>query len=402
MPTVASATPVKKPAPLVSAVKLVDEFLTRAFNEKASDVHIEPWETDCRVRIRVDGVLVGIAQYQKSIHEEVVARLKVLASLRTDVRSLPQDGRFKFNIQAISVNVRISITPSFYGEKIVLRLLPVSVNPHTLEHLGFCNSDIEAMSQALSVFHGMVLVSGPTGSGKTTTLYTLLHKISSPEISVVTLEDPIEYSIPGITQIPIHTGGQMTFANVLRATVRQDPDVLMVGEIRDSATAELSTHIALTGHLLLSTVHTNDAVTTIPRLIDMGIEPFLIASTLRAVVSQRLVRKICSSCKQESKITQSEAEYLKRSGAIDPENFKSIRGRGCDLCKNTGYAGRTVIAEVLPITDQIRTLIMQKATPEEIRNVAIAQGMTPLLQDAVRKIRFGITTFEEVVSICQN
>lgn len=401
-----------------SPVKLVDEVILRAHSEKASDIHIEPAEHECRVRIRIDGELMFLGRYKKEIHEEAVARLKVLSLLRTDIRMSPQDGRFKVNIAGIALNVRLSVVPSFYGEKCVLRLLPQALHTHTLGNLGFSARNEEKINQAISATHGMILVVGPTGSGKTTTLYAILQKVSAPEFSVVTLEDPIEYAVGGITQIPIYGNGGhgngsgngnggLTFATALRAVVRQDPDVIMVGEIRDTATAELSTHAALTGHLLLSTLHTNDAVTALPRLIDMGVEPFLIASTVRAIISQRLIRKVCQKCAFERKITASEIDFLEKCriqrqkycSQNDPVVQKITCGRGCAGCRNSGYSGRTVISEVLLLNEQIGEMIMQKAQSEELRKCAIESGMTLLMEDAVEKVFQGKTTMEEIVSV---
>lgn len=385
-----------------SPVKLVDEVILRAYSEKASDIHIEPGEHDCRVRIRIDGELVYLGRYKKEIHEEAVARLKVLSLLRTDIRMSPQDGRFKVNIAGIVLNVRISVVPSFYGEKCVLRLLPPISQTHTLEALGFCIRDRESIDKVLSASFGMILVVGPTGSGKTTTLYSMLQKTAQPGVSAVTLEDPVEYAIPNITQIPIHSGSSMNFSTVLRAVVRQDPDVIMVGEIRDAVTAELSTHIALTGHLLLSTLHTNDSATALPRLIDMGVEPFLVASTMKAVVSQRLVRKVCQKCVSDRNITDSEIAYLKKHGLYERYPLKKVmKNNGCSACRNSGYFGRTVIVEVLELGDCVRDLIMRKASANEIKKLAMEGGMTSLLEDAIEKVSHGITTLDEVAITCQ-
>ncbi len=384
-----------------SPVKLVDEVILRAYSDKASDIHIEPGDGECRVRIRIDGDLVQIGRYKKEIHEEAVARLKVLASLRTDVRNAPQDGRFKVNIGGTGVNIRLSIIPTFYGEKCVLRLLPQTTQSHTPESLGFTAADGTLITQAISANHGMILVAGPTGSGKTTTLYSFLRKISSGDVSLVTLEDPVEYALPEITQIPIHAHAQLTFATALRSVLRQDPDVIMVGEIRDGPTAELSVHAALTGHLLLSTLHTNDAVTAIPRLIDLGVEPFLIASTLRAVVSQRLVRKICPACRTGRKAATSEVEFLNKSKEkIDTANVTLHYGRGCGECRKTGYSGRTVISEIIVPTDGFRELVVARAPAQELFARAIFDGTTPLFDGAVRKVLDGTTTIEEVAVSC--
>lgn len=384
-----------------SPVKLVDEIISRAYLEKASDIHIEPGEQDCRVRIRIDGNLHVVGNYKKVIHEEAIARLKVLSMLRTDVRTIPQDGRFKVNINSTHIHIRLSVVPSFYGEKCVLRLLPHSTQDYTLENLGFGVNEIEKIQKSIAIPHGMILVVGPTGSGKTTTLHALLRKISVSDISITSLEDPIEYSVPGITQIPIHAQSNMTFATALRAVVRQDPDIIMVGEIRDTATAELSVHAALTGHLLFSTLHTNNAVTALPRLVDMGIEPFLIASVVRAIISQRLVRKICTKCRFEYEATESELDYIKKAGGLnDVLTQKLKKGRGCIACKNSGYAGRVVVSEVLVLDKNIRSLIAKKADTDQLQLAAVEGGMILLVQDGVKKILAGQTTIEEVASQC--
>jgi len=385
-----------------SPVKLVDEIIIRAYNEKASDIHVEPWEHECRVRIRIDGDLISIGKYKKEIHEETMARLKVLSSLRTDVRTVPQDGRFRVNVSGTSVSIRISIIPSFFGEKAVLRLLPQGLSNHSLKNLGFSDSDQKKILDILGISHGMVLVVGPTGSGKTTTLYTLLQKISKPDIATVTLEDPIEFCIPGVTQIPIHGGGSLTFSSALRAVVRQDPDIIMLGEIRDATTAELSVHAALTGHLVLSTLHTNDAVTGLLRLIDMGVEPFLVASTVRAIISQRLVRKICFACVYKRKVTKSDFDFIEKYslGSTAKEIETLAEGKGCDQCRGTGYVGRMVITETLVLDEKIRELVMQKASSVEIKARAIESGMIPIVQDAIEKMIAGKTTIEEIATHC--
>lgn len=387
-----------------SPVKLIDEVILRANSEKASDIHIEPFEHLCQVRIRVDGGLVLLGRYKKEIHEEAVARLKVLSSLRTDVRMAPQDGRFKVSITGAALNIRLSIVPSFFGEKCVLRLLPQTQHVHTLDGLGFSQENVKKIHAGLSAAHGMVLVVGPTGCGKTTTLYTLLQKIAAPDVALVTLEDPIENSLLGVTQIPIHGNGHITFASALRAVVRQDPDVIMVGEIRDTATAELSTHAALTGHLVLSTLHTNDAVMTLPRLIEMGVEPFLVASTVRMIISQRLVRKICMKCIAERKITASEIEFLEKyqTRGVEFTALQIKHGRGCAECRHSGYSGRLVVSEVLLVDERIREGLMQKCSPDELRKKAEDGGMCSLVKDGIEKILQGKTTFEEIALICQH
>lgn len=380
-------------------VRLVDEIIARAFTERASDIHFEPVGADCRIRIRTDGILIPGGRYSKLMHEEVISRLKVLAGLRTDIKFLPQDGRFRVNLSNNSINIRISVVPSIHGEKGVLRLLPSTLQNHSLETLGFSLHNVGIISKNIDVPHGMILVVGPTGSGKTTTLYTLLQKKSPSDVSTVTLEDPVEYSVPNITQIPINTS--MTYANALRAVVRQDPDVIMVGEIRDHLTAELATHVALTGHLLFSTLHTNDAVTVLPRLIDMGVEPFLVASTVRMIISQRLVRKICVTCKKEFEPSKIESEYLASIGILSSNSkFKIYKGVGCAQCKNTGYLGRTVLSETFIVDEKIKNKIMEKPSSDDLQKIAIEQGMVCLIKDAADKVINGITTCEEIAVVC--
>jgi type II secretory ATPase GspE/PulE/Tfp pilus assembly ATPase PilB-like protein len=391
----------------MTPVKLVDDFLLRAVAERASDVHVEPRESECVIRIRVDGDLLHIGQYKKVQHEEVVARLKVLASLRTDVRTVPQDGRFKVQSGATGLHVRLSVVPTFYGEKCVLRLLTQQTESKTLESLGFVGADVENINRAISAPHGMVLAVGPTGSGKTTTLYALLGLVAKPDVSVVTLEDPIEYSVPHISQIPVQSHGALTFASALRSVVRQDPDIIMVGEIRDTATAELSVHAALTGHLVLSTLHTNDAVTSIVRCIEMGVEPFLVASALRVVVSQRLVRRPCARCSVEAPLSSTEIDFISR---IAPrvyemhkqkiEKIKIRSARGCVECRQTGFLGRSVVAEVMVVDNKISQLITRKASTHELAEAAVSLGMKPIIDNAIESVFAGATTMSEVHGLC--
>jgi len=386
----------------LSIVNLVDQIIVYAFNAGASDIHIDATEKDVRIRIRVDGVLEETTSLPKGINNEIVSRIKVLARLRTDEHNSPQDGRF----QAIfspekNVDVRVSVVPTYYGETAVLRLLMNDADNFTLENLGFSYEDQQKILKALRKPSGMILVTGPTGSGKTTTLYTLIKIINSNEISVVTIEDPIEYAVIGVEQIQVNNKTDLSFANGLRSILRQDPDVIMVGEIRDIETAGIAVNAALTGHLLLSTLHTNDVGSTLPRLLDMRIEPFLVSSTVSLVISQRLVRKICENCKTERVITAEEWSRVSE----DMEDISQIEGKqlfygkGCDLCIQTGYKGRMVISEVLTANEDIRGAILRKASSGEIKKIAVSDGMNTMFLDGLDKASHGLTTLEEVFRV---
>lgn len=386
----------------LSIVNLVDQIIVYAFTAGASDIHIDATEKDVRIRIRVDGVLEETTSLPKGINNEIISRIKVLARLRTDEHNSPQDGRF----QAIfspeqSVDVRVSVVPTYYGETAVLRLLTNDAGKFTLENLGFSKDDQQKILKAVRKSSGMILVTGPTGSGKTTTLYTLIKILNSKEISVVTIEDPIEYAVPGIEQIQVNSKTDLTFANGLRSILRQDPDVIMVGEIRDIETAGIAVNAALTGHLLLSTLHTNDVGSTLPRLLDMKIEPFLVSSTVSLVISQRLVRKICEGCKAPKTLSDEDwariTEDLKDDALLNEKQF--FYGRGCDNCIHTGYKGRMVISEVLTANDDIRSAILRKASSNEIKNLAIENGMNTMFLDGLDKASRGVTTLEEVFRV---
>ncbi len=353
-----------------SIVELTDSFIVYAYHRNSSDIHIDPTEDGLVVKYRIDGVLTYVDTLSNTLHEELIARIKVLAGLRTDIHFVPQDGRFHFSLMASDCDIRVSIIPTHYGENAVLRILRNENDIPNLGKLGFCDGDIERIVNRLSYHQGMVLVTGPTGSGKTSTLYTLISSLSNEKKSIITLEDPIEYAIEGIRQIQIHSRHGITFANGLRSIVRQDPDIIMVGEIRDTETAQIAINVSLTGHLLLSTLHTNSAIGTIPRLIDMGIDPYLVASTLSLVIAQRLVRKICEQCK----------------GA----------GCGCLACGNLGFKGRTVVAETLVIDEEMRKYIMSRTPVEDIARYAKSKGMRTMYEDGIDKVERGITTEEEI------
>ena len=387
----------------VSIIGIVNSLVERAHSLSASDIHVDPSRDDVRVRMRVDGVLQEVCVLPKLIHGEVVSRVKVLAGLRTDEHQATQDGRFRylFPDSDMSLDMRVSIAPTYHGENIVLRLLSDKAEHFTLEMLGFSNSDRAKILAAIKKPTGMILSTGPTGSGKTTTLYTLIKMLNSPEVSIVTIEDPIEYSVGHIEQIQVNARTGITFANGLRSILRQDPDIIMVGEIRDAETAGIAVNTALTGHLLLSTLHTNDAATTLPRLLDMGIDAYLVASTMNIAIGQRLVRKICSHCKKEEKVTLAMADSLQHVPLVIPieEGTMFYRGAGCDECNGSGYKGRLCINEVLVADDAVRDAIMRKATAGELRRIAIGSGMTTMLEDGFDKVKRGETTAEEVLRV---
>ncbi|MGC9602176.1 MAG: GspE/PulE family protein [Minisyncoccia bacterium] len=382
----ASALEVKTAAPVpehearISVIALVDDILAEAHRLGASDIHIDPLPHTVRMRLRVDGVLHDTREFPKNIHPEVIARIKVLSRLRTDEHAAGQDGRFRFEVQGECVDVRVSIMPTYHGENAVLRLLCAKAKQYSLADLGFTSRNREKITNAIQKPGGMVLATGPTGSGKTTTLYTLLDLLNSNEVSIVTIEDPIEYAIEGIEQIQVNPRAGLAFANGLRSMLRQDPNIIMVGEIRDAETAAIAVNTALTGHLLLSTLHTNDAATTLPRLLDMGIDAYLVASTINLAIGQRLVRNICAHCKRRM-----------RDG--------SYKGTGCDECGGSGYKGRVCINEVLVADELLREAIVHKASAAELRSIAIANGMVTMQEDGFAKAKNGETTLEEVLRV---
>ena len=386
----------------LSIINLIDGLIEYAHNARASDIHIEPEERRVRVRLRIDGVLHDSFILPKEIHSEIITRIKVLSGLRTDEHQAPQDGRFRLTFKKLgNVDIRVSITPTYYGEDAVMRLLSAKGETFTVDSLGFSAHDKEKIHTALRRPFGMILSTGPTGSGKTTTLYSFIKILNTSEVSIITIEDPIEYSIQGIDQIQVNPRTGLTFADGLRSILRQDPNIIMVGEIRDEETARIAINAALTGHLLLSTLHTNDAPTTLPRLLDMKIEPFLIASTVNIALGQRLVRKICADCKTEKQLTPDElkslAEILPKTMNADEQKFYS--GTGCAKCNNTGYIGRIGIYEVLLMDDDVRAAVVRKVSADEIKTIAIKNGMTTMVEDGIGKAMAGITTIEEILRV---
>lgn len=379
-----------------SATHLIDSLILFSCDMQASDLHLDPMENGISVRLRIDGSLRDCKPLPRSIHEGLIARLKVLANLRTDEHFVPQDGRFRYDGKDGQVDMRLSIVPTYYGENAVLRFLTFTNDSSSLIDLGLSYKQEAQLIEVLSRTHGMLLVTGPTGSGKTTTLYSLMRLVLERPISLVTVEDPIEYSLRRAVQIPAHRG--CSFADGLRSILRQDPDVIMVGEIRDAETAGLAVNAALTGHLVLSTLHTNDAPSTLPRLLDLKVEPYLVASTVSAVMTQRLVRKVCTTCAVEETLTRIERESLSSifSGSL-PQWIS--RGLGCDMCDGSGYRGRTSISEFMPIDDEMREAILSRASSQELRKIALANGMVPLMLHGLEKVATGQTTVEEILRL---
>ncbi|MFA5880373.1 MAG: ATPase, T2SS/T4P/T4SS family [Candidatus Margulisiibacteriota bacterium] len=419
-PTESEATnnkDLKELATDLPVIRIVDTLLEYAIFESASDIHIEPMEKELLVRYRIDGILREVMTLPKSAQAGITARIKILANLKLDEHRQPQDGRFKISTDQYKVAFRVSIIPVFDGEKIVLRLLNESSQILTLEQLGFQKRSFQMVKGNIEKPHGMILVTGPTGSGKTTTLYTILNILNTPKVNIATVEDPVEYRMPRVNQSQINPKVGFTFASGLRSLLRQDPDIIMVGEIRDLETAEIAIHAAMTGHLVLSTLHTNDAVSTLPRLQDMGIASFLIATTTNLIVAQRLLRKICSSCiysynLNKENIKELEDRYnidslletLVRENVIESKNIPLsellfYRGKGCKICNNTGYKGRVGIYETLDITQPIQKLIMQKASARELLDAAKDQKMLTLFEDGIIKAKNGITTIEEIIRV---
>lgn len=400
-------------------IRIVDTLLEYAILESASDIHIEPTEKQVVVRYRVDGVLRNVMTLPKSIHAGIVARIKILSNLKLDEHRLPQDSRFKVKTNEYEVSFRVSIIPTYDGEKIVLRALNEKTGVITLEQLGFQKEPLEAIKRNIKKPHGLVLATGPTGSGKTTTLYAILNILNRPEVNITTIEDPIEYRMQGLNQSQVNPKIGYTFASGLRAFLRQDPNIIMVGEIRDQETAEISIHAALTGHLVLSTLHTNDAPTTLPRLSEMGVPAFLVASTCNVIIAQRLVRKVCQDCIESYTLSKTELaklekeinfesilEMLEKNNLITKKQDKSsllfYRGKGCKKCGNSGYKGRVGIYEVLEVSPAISDLILKGAAAKEIQAAAKAEGMLTIMEDGFIKAKTGITTIEEVLRVTKD
>ncbi len=376
-------------------IKFVNSLLFRAVKENASDIHIEPFEKEFVVRFRVDGVLYDVIRQPKRAHAAISSRIKVMGQLDIAEKRLPQDGRIKIKIAGKDIDIRLSTVPAAHGERLVMRILQQTGNIMTLDQLGFTIQSKDLIEGLISKKHGIILVTGPTGSGKSSTLAACLSKLNSPERNIMTVEDPVEYQIHGINQIQVNSKIELTFARVLRAFLRQNPDVIMVGEIRDKETATIAIEASLTGHLVLSTLHTNDAPGVSTRLIDMGVEPFLVASSLLGVAAQRLIRRVCPKCREPHEPTEFEKlELGMQKIPADATIFKAV---GCASCSYSGYSGRTVTHELMMIDDQIRSLIVKKADAGLIKKAAVQAGMKTLREDAINKVLQGITTIEELM-----
>ncbi|NMC51833.1 type II/IV secretion system protein [Candidatus Kuenenbacteria bacterium] len=382
------------------APEIIEEILADAISYNCSDVHFEPQENGVVIRFRIDGILQEAGSVDYKYYENIINRFKVLSLLRIDEHHTTQDGAFRINSEWGMVDVRLSIAPTFYGEKVVLRLLAKHVDILNLDNLGLSEKTQKIISDVLKKPFGMVLSAGPTGSGKSTTLYALLKRLSSAEKNITTIEDPIEYILNGANQIQVSQEKNITFAKGLRSIVRQDPDIILVGEIRDKETAEISVNAALTGHLLFSTFHANNAAAVIPRLIDMGVEPFLLASTLELVIAQRLVRKICDNCRFSYSLDHKELSALSPAIATNLKKTKILyKGKGCSVCNNTGYKGRTAIFELLKTSPEIQDLINNKAQAKDLWLLAKRQGSQSLFEDGLEKVKLGITTLEELFRV---
>ncbi len=386
---------IEKRAEEASVIKLVDQILQEAIQQRATDIHIEPDRDELSVRYRVDGILYDtrVSPDIKYLYASIISRIKIMSRLDIAERRVPQDGRIKIKLGSRELDLRISVLPSVYGEHVVIRILPTEML-FSLEHLGLLPEDMEILQQIIKSPHGIILATGPTGSGKTTTLYASMYQLNSRERKIITVEDPAEYELRGITQVQVNPKIDVTFANSLRSILRHDPDIIMVGEIRDLETAEIAVQAALTGHLVFSTLHTNDAAGGVTRLMHMGIQPYLIASAARAIIAQRLVRRICSECKEK---VSGDAQGLL------PNYDQSFyyQGKGCEACRFTGYNGRTAIYEILLINEAIRELILRKASSNEIKSEAMRLGMRTLYYDGLRKVALGVTTPGEIMMTTQ-
>jgi len=384
--------------------EVVSSILDFAVKARASDVHIEPLEAITRVRYRIDGILEEKLTIPRQLHMALVSRVKIMSGMKIDERRIPQDGRFNFKTSTKEVDLRVSSLPTTWGEKIVIRLLEKGGGVPDLPELGLRGRALKNLEEAILRPHGIIIICGPTGSGKTTTLYSIIQRINKPKINILTLEDPIEYRIQGVNQVQVNPGAGLTFASGLRSFLRQDPNVILVGEIRDKETADLAIQASLTGHLVFSTLHTNDASGTLPRLLDMGAEPFLLASSMSAIVGQRVVRKIHEDCKKQLVPTAEELREIKNAlGSFYPNDKEPMlyRGEGDEACNSSGYYGRMGIFEVLPVTDRVGSLILERSPAQKIEEIAVSEGMITMKQDGYLKALEGTTSLEEVIRVAQ-
>ena len=402
--SVKQAQGTKKAEP--SIIKIVDTIIKYAHQNKASDVHIEPADDKSVVRFRIDGILHDIIKLPEFLHEQIVTRVKVMAKLRTDEHQSAQDGKLSARLEDENLDIRVSIVPITDGEKIVMRLLSETSRQFSLQDLGFSEADLKKVMDAYNKPHGMILATGPTGSGKTTTLYAILKLLNKRVVNIMTIEDPVEYDIEGVNQIQVNSTTNLTFAAGLRSIVRQDPDIILVGEIRDEETADISINAAMTGHLVLSTLHTNDAATSIPRLLDLGVEPYLVASTVNLIIAQRLMRRICVKCRLSKEVDLASkgsiegiSETLIKKYFGENKTIRVYEGRGCDVCHDTGFTGREGIYEVLVVDDAIREAVVKRIDANEIMKIAVSSGMETMLENGIQKVKEGITTLDEVLRV---
>jgi len=380
-------------------IRLVSLLITNALETRASDIHIEPFENRLIVRYRIDGVLHEVESPPKRLSAAVISRVKIMANLDIAERRLPQDGRIRLRVQGKEIDLRVSTVPTMHGESVVMRILDKGGVALDFQRLGFEDDTLKAFLDVLLQPHGILLVTGPTGSGKTTTLYTALDRLNQPDVKILTVEDPVEYQMPGINQIQVKPQIDLTFATALRSIVRQDPDVIMIGEIRDLETAQIAVQSALTGHLVLSTVHTNDAPSTVNRLLDMGVEDYLLTSTVIGILAQRLVRTLCHHCREPYVALPELVEQMQLRKFSRERDITLWHPRGCSQCANTGYMGRVSVMEMLPMSDGLRSLVMKHATATDLRGEAVREGMLTMYEDGVRKALRGVTTFEEVLRV---
>jgi type IV pilus assembly protein PilB len=380
-------------------IKLVNLLITQAVNDRASDIHVEPGEKSLRVRYRIDGVLHEVMSPPKSVQAGITSRLKIMAEINIAERRIPQDGRMGVSVQGKQIDIRVATLPTVHGEKIVMRILDKSSVLLTLSDLGFLPNNFTRYEESFRKPYGCILVTGPTGSGKSTTLYGTLNVLNKPDVNIITVEDPVEYRLAGINQVQTNVKAGLTFASALRSILRSDPDIVLIGEIRDKETAQIAVESALTGHLVLSTLHTNDAPSALTRLIEMGIEPFLVASAIDCVLAQRLARRLCDKCKEEYEPT--EDELIAARFPFDPSDGlpRIFRPTGCGACGNTGYKGRLAIHEVMHVTEEIERLVAEKGSSDEMGRVARSQGMTTLRDDGMAKVREGVTSIEEILRV---
>lgn len=381
-------------------IRLVNQLLVRAVKQKASDIHIEPFEKELLVRYRIDGLLYTIMSPPRKAQNSIISRIKIMADLNIAEKRLPQDGRIRIKLAGKDIDIRVSVLPTSYGESVVMRLLDRSQALIPLEEIGFIEKDIATFRTLINKPHGIILVTGPTGSGKSTTLYAALSEVNEPDVKIITVEDPVEYQLSGINQCQVNPKIDMTFANALRSILRQDPDIVMIGEIRDKETAEIAIQASLTGHLVISTLHTNDTATASTRLVDMGVEPFLVAASLIGISAQRLIRKVCRACAVPHKLTEIELQKLDLN-PTDVVSGKIMRAVGCSACLETGYSGRIAIHELMVINESLRDMIIKNEDATKLKKAAMKFGMLTIRENAVQKMLQGMTSFEEVMMLTQ-